>query len=83
VPGTEGFDLTVTPAVSGTIRAEIGLKTKQVAAFRTGKLYVQIDSQKAPTGNLWGWLLPQHQDAPSDVPQQGPWFLPQLDTPAH
>jgi hypothetical protein len=33
------------------------------------------------TGNLWGWLLPQHEDAAPDVPQQGPWFLPQLSTP--
>jgi hypothetical protein len=83
VPGMEGFDLTVTPGVAGNISGQIALNSKQAAAFRTGKLYVQIDSQKAPTGTLWGWLLPQHQDAPPDVPQQGPWFLPQLDTPAH
>jgi hypothetical protein len=82
VPGTEGFDLTVTPGAAGTVSGQIALNSKEAAAFRTGKLYVQIDSQKAPTGNLWGWLLPQHQDAPPDVPQQGPWFLPQLDTPA-
>jgi hypothetical protein len=81
VPGSEGFDLTVTPADSGTVSGSLALNAKQAAAFRTGKLYVQIDSQKAPSGNLWGWLLPQHQDAPADVPQAGPWFLPQLDTP--
>jgi hypothetical protein len=82
VPGGEGFDLTVSQADSGTLSGAIPLNAKQAAAFRTGKLYVQIDSQKAPTGNLWGWLLPQHQDAPPDVPQPGPWFLPQLDTPS-
>lgn len=83
VPGTKSFDLSVTPAVSGTVSGQVPLDSKLAAAFRTGKLYVQIDSQKAPTGTLWGWLLPQHQDAPPDVPQAGPWFLPQLDTPSH
>jgi hypothetical protein len=82
-PGTESLDLTVSPAPDGTISGALPLDARQQTAFRTGKMYVQIDSQKAPTGNLWGWLLPQHQDAPSDVPQQGPWFLPQLDTPSH
>jgi hypothetical protein len=81
VPGTEALDLTVSQATSGALSGKLSLTAKQAAAFRTGKLYVQIDSQKAPTGNLWGWLLPQHEDAPADVPQQGPWFLPQLNTP--
>jgi hypothetical protein len=81
VPGTEALDLTVSQASSGTVSGTLTLTAKQAAAFRTGKLYLQIDSQKAPSGNLWGWLLPQHVDAAADVPQQGPWFLPQLDTP--
>ena len=81
-PGSEGFDLTVSQADNGVLSGQVSLNAKQAAAFRTGKLYVQIDSQKAPTGNLWGWLLPQHQDALPDVPQQGPWFLPQLNTPS-
>lgn len=83
VPGTERLDLTVSQGADGTISGSLPLTAKQQAAFRTGKMYVQIDSQKAPSGNLWGWLLPQHQDAPADVPQAGPWFLPQLDTPSH
>jgi len=82
VPGSEGFELTVSQAEAGTLSGQIVLNARQAAAFRTGKLYVQIDSQKAPTGNLWGWLLPQHADAAPGVPQQGPWFLPQLDTPS-
>lgn len=81
VPGGDGFDLVVTEAVNGTVSGQLVLNTKQAAAFRTGRLYVQIDSQKAPTGSLWGWLLPQHYDAPPGVPQPGPWFLPQLNTP--
>jgi hypothetical protein len=82
VPGTQALDLTVAQAVSGSLSGKLTLTAGQAAAFRTGRLYVQIDSQKAPTGNLWGWLLPQHVDAPPGVPQQGPWFLPQLDTPS-
>ena len=81
VPGSESLDLTVSPADSGTVSGTLTLSAKQATAFRTGKLYVQIDSQKASAGNLWGWLLPRHFDAAADVPQAGPWFLPQLDTP--
>ena len=82
VPGTERLELTVSQATIGSVSGQLTLTARQVAAFRTGRLYVQIDSQKAPTGNLWGWLLPQHYDAPPGVPQPGPWFLPQLDTPS-
>lgn len=81
-PGTERLDLTISQAVAGTVSGKLTLSAAQAQAFRTGRLYVQIDSQKAPSGNLWGWLLPQHVDAPPGVPQQGPWFLPQLDTPS-
>ena len=76
VPGTESLNLTVSPADSGTVSGTLTVNAKQAAAFRTGKLYIQIDSQKAPTGNLWGWLLPRHFDAAAGVPQAGPWFLP-------
>ena len=82
VPGTEALDITVSQASSGSVSGTLALTAKQAAAFRTGKLYVQIDSQKAPSGNLWGWLLPKHFDAAAGVPQPGPWFLPQLNTPA-
>jgi hypothetical protein len=82
VPGTEGLDLAVSPYVSGSISGRLTLTADPAAAFRTGRLYVQIDSQRTPTGNPRGWLLPQYFDAPPDVPQQGPWFLPQLNTPS-
>jgi hypothetical protein len=81
-PGGGGFELNISQADNGTVSAQLNLNTSQKTAFRTGRLYVQIDSEKAPNGNLWGWLLPQHYDAPPDVPQPGPWFLPQLNTPS-
>ena len=82
VPGDKIFDLTVTQAMAGTVSGDVTLSAKQAAAFRTGKLYVQIDSQKAPDGTIWGWLLPDHQIVGADVPQQDHWFIPQLDTPS-
>ena len=33
------------------------LTAEQVESLRKGKLYIQIDSEKASDGNLWGWLL--------------------------
>ena len=79
IPGPKAFDLTVTQATSGTISASLVLSAKQAAALRAGHFYVQINSQKAPDGNLTGWLLPPHPFAGEDVPVAGAGFLPQLD----
>jgi hypothetical protein len=79
IPGPKAFDLTVTPGVSGTISGSLTLTAKQAAALRAGHFYVQINSQKAPDGNLTGWLLPPHPFAGEDVPVAGPGFLPQFD----
>ena len=37
--------------------ASIELTKEQVDDLAAGRLYVQLHSQKAPDGNLWGWLL--------------------------
>jgi hypothetical protein len=61
VPGVRGpkiTDLTVSPSVDGTVSGALKLSSKQIAAFRKGGLYVEIDSANAPDGDLWGWLLP-------------------------
>ena len=57
VRGPSVFDLTVTKATSGAIEGNLTLTREQVADLNAGKLYVQIHSEKAPDGNLWGWLL--------------------------
>jgi hypothetical protein len=51
------FDLTVTKDTSGTISGTFRLTPEQVEAVKAGRFYVQIHSEKAPDGNLWGWLL--------------------------
>lgn len=50
-------DLTVTAETSGSISGTVELTKEQVADLGAGRLYVQLHSQKAPDGNLWGWLL--------------------------
>ena len=52
-------DLTATQETSGTISGSIELTKEQVADLAAGRLYVQLHSQKAPDGNLWGFLLTQ------------------------
>jgi hypothetical protein len=88
VPGKPVLDLDVTKSTSGTLSGSFALTSAQANALRTGKLYVQINSEKAPPGyewgpkgTLWGWMLPAHEVAGQDEPQQGHWFIPQLDTP--
>lgn len=88
VPGSKILDLDVTKSTSGTISGNFKLTGAQATALRTGKLYIQINSEKAPDtypwgpkGTLWGWLLPAHETVGQNVPQQDHWFLPQYDTP--
>lgn len=50
-------ELTATAATSGSITGSIELTKEQVDDLAAGRLYVQLHSQKAPNGNLWGWLL--------------------------
>ena len=50
-------ELTISKATSGTITGSIELTPQQLASLRKGGLYVQIHSEKAPDGVLWGWLL--------------------------
>jgi len=58
VRGPAVLDLTVSRATNGTVSGKFGLTPDQVESLRKGRLYIQIGSEKAPDGNLWGWLLP-------------------------
>ena len=58
IRGPAVFDLTVTKAPSGTIGGTFVLTPEQIEAVKRGSFYIQIHSEKAPDGNLWGWLLP-------------------------
>jgi hypothetical protein len=89
VPGKPAHEFALPAATEGVLSTSIRLSSAEAEALRTGRLYLQIDSEKAPPGyswgpqgTLWGWLLPAHETAGQDMPQQGHWFIPQLDTPA-
>ena len=61
VRGPVVFDLAVTKtdAASGALSGTFDLTPLQIADLEKGRLYVQVHSEKAPDGNLWGWLMPQ------------------------
>ena len=44
-------------ATKGAITGSIDLTPDQVKSLREGRLYVELASEKAPEGNLWGWIL--------------------------
>lgn len=52
-------ELTVSKATSGTLKGSIDLTDRQREALEKFSIYIQINSEKAPEGNLWGWLFPQ------------------------
>jgi hypothetical protein len=57
VRGPALADLTVSNATSGTISGSVQLTPAQVEGLKKHQVYVQIHSEKAPDGNLWGWLF--------------------------
>ena len=56
-PAVANTDMTVTKAMKGAISGTLELTADQIADLRKGQWYVQIQSEGAPDGNLWGWLL--------------------------
>jgi hypothetical protein len=50
-------DLTISKAASGALNGSIDLTPEEAASLHKGGLYVQIQSEKAPDGVLWGWFL--------------------------
>jgi hypothetical protein len=50
-------DLTATANTNGTISGSLELTKEQIDDLAAGRIYVQLHSEKAPDGNLWGWLL--------------------------
>ncbi len=63
-PGIRGealLDLKISGGTSGTITGQFDLTPAQVQEVSASRWYVQLYSEKAPDGNLWGWLMPQEK----------------------
>jgi hypothetical protein len=56
VPGEAIGSLTVDHARQGSFSGTIKLSGAQVAALKRQSLYLRIDSEKSPEGNVQGWL---------------------------
>jgi len=50
-------DLMISKATDGTISGSVTLTTDQVRALDKQRIYLQIASERAPDGNLWGWFV--------------------------
>jgi CHRD domain len=59
VRGPAILDLQATKGTSGTISGTVDLNPQQLQDLQNSRLYIQLHSEKAPDGNLWGWLMPQ------------------------
>lgn len=59
-PGLRGplvGEFAASGGTTGSFKGTIALTREQAAAYAKGLLYVQVQSEKAPDGNLWGWLM--------------------------
>jgi len=57
IRGPAVHDLMVSKATAGSLSGSVDLTASEVQDLKNARLYVQVDSERAPDGNLWGWLL--------------------------
>jgi hypothetical protein len=57
IPGPAILDLTVTKSMTPAIGGTVELTPSMVQDLKNGQLYIQVNSERAPDGNLRGWLL--------------------------
>lgn len=57
VRGTAIGSLEITRSTKGSISGSVDLTPDQVKGLREGRVYLEVASEKAPEGNLWGWIL--------------------------
>ncbi len=62
VPGDAIGTLTVEHAKQGAFSGTVKLNSAQLGALNRQSLYVRIDSEKSPDGNLQGWLEESGKD---------------------
>ena len=56
VPGDAIGSLSADHATTGHFSGSVKLSSAQIAALKKQAIYVRIDSEKAPDGNIQGWL---------------------------
>ena len=59
IRGPAVADLKVSGETSGTITGVIELSPLELQDLNSGSYYVQLHTDKVPSGHLWGWLLPR------------------------
>lgn len=57
IPGPAFAQLSVDNKTAGEVSGVIELSEQQLETLRAGGIYLQINSEAAPTGNLRAWLL--------------------------
>jgi hypothetical protein len=57
VRGASFAELVVDKAQKGSVSGSVDLTPEQIRGLESGQLYIQIASEKAPDGNLWGWFV--------------------------
>jgi hypothetical protein len=50
-------DLMISKGTEGTISGSVTLTPDQARALERSRVYLQISSERAPEGNLWGWFV--------------------------
>ena len=57
IPGPAILDLAITKTTTPIISGTVDLTPQMVEDLKNGQLYVQLSSERAPDGNLRGWLM--------------------------
>lgn len=55
---------------SGAFAGQIPASAANIALLRDNRLYIQVETQAAPDGALWGWLMLDHAFPGHNVPEK-------------
>ena len=57
IRGMPFADLMISKGTDGTISGSVTLASDQARALERSRVYLQVSSERAPEGNLWGWFV--------------------------
>lgn len=72
--GTPLAELKASGGTAGAVSAQLLLTPAQINLLKAGRLYVQVETEAAPGGALWGWLMPNYRFPGQNVPEKQNWY---------
>jgi hypothetical protein len=72
--GTPMAELKAAGGTAGAVSGQLLLTPAQINLLKAGRIYIQVETEAAPGGALWGWLMPNYPFPGQNVPEKRNWY---------